>query len=55
VSGLVDTEVFVGGMEVVDIRLPLEELLDMADARLLVIGKLVITCCFTLALVNENV
>jgi hypothetical protein len=38
-----------------DIKLPREELLDMAEARLLVIGKLVMTCCLTLDFVKENV
>jgi hypothetical protein len=45
-SGLADIEVFVGGIEVTDTRLPREELLDMADDGALVTGREAMPWCF---------
>jgi hypothetical protein len=54
-SGLVDMEGLVGCMEDVDTKLPRDELFEMAEASVLVIGTLVATYCLGLGLANEKV
>jgi hypothetical protein len=52
-SGLLDGEVFVGGAEVIDTRLPLEELLEMAEEKVVVMGSEVTRLCLGLILENS--
>jgi hypothetical protein len=54
-SGVVDNEVFVGGIEVVDTRLPLDELLDMVVARVPVADVWLGTWCLARGGTNAHV
>ena len=55
-SGLVDCDVFVGGMEEMDTKLPREELLEIAEGIVVLRGRDVTTLCFGLILeANINI